>query len=249
VVRAKQLAGDVAALVSLYQDAIRLANGEADQQAAAAAKILEGKVQMDHIRADVQAFMATEQKLDDERQVTLADSQLLFSRLVVIGIGLSLALTGVATYGFSRRIGRRLKSLQDNVLRLAEGQELTAPLGGSDEMTRLDAAFHSMAQQLTASRQALWTAVEELRDLYNHAPCGYHSVDADGTIVAINDTELRWLGYTREEVVGKIRIPQLLTPESRRTFERVFPRLKKEGLWRTWSSEWFARTVRAFRLS
>ena len=36
-------------------------------------------------------------------------------------------------------------------------------------------------------------------DLYNHAPCGYHSLDKDGVFVRINDTELSWLGYTREE--------------------------------------------------
>ena len=36
---------------------------------------------------------------------------------------------------------------------------------------------------------------EEILDLYNHAPCGYHSLDKDGVFVRINDTELTWLGY------------------------------------------------------
>lgn len=39
-------------------------------------------------------------------------------------------------------------------------------------------------------------------DLYNNAPCGYHSVGNNNIILAMNDTELKWLGYTREEVVG-----------------------------------------------
>ena len=42
-----------------------------------------------------------------------------------------------------------------------------------------------------------------VQDLYNRAPCGYHSLDPEGTFVQINDTELTWLGYTREEVVGR----------------------------------------------
>lgn len=43
----------------------------------------------------------------------------------------------------------------------------------------------------------------EIEELYNWAPCGYHSLDPDGNIVRINDTELRWLGMTAEEVLGK----------------------------------------------
>ena len=39
---------------------------------------------------------------------------------------------------------------------------------------------------------------EEISDLYDHAPCGYHSLDADGTFMRINGTELHWLGYTRD---------------------------------------------------
>lgn len=33
-----------------------------------------------------------------------------------------------------------------------------------------------------------------MEDLYNHAPCGYHSLDKGGFILRINDTELQWLG-------------------------------------------------------
>jgi PAS domain S-box-containing protein len=39
-------------------------------------------------------------------------------------------------------------------------------------------------------------------DLYNNAPCGYHSVGNDNIIIAMNEIELKWLGYTREEVIG-----------------------------------------------
>jgi PAS domain S-box-containing protein len=52
--------------------------------------------------------------------------------------------------------------------------------------------------------------IDELFDLYNNAPIGYHSVDKDGLIIRINDTELKWLGYTREEIVGKKYIYELV---------------------------------------
>ncbi|MGB6064130.1 MAG: PAS domain S-box protein [Desulfomonilaceae bacterium] len=48
------------------------------------------------------------------------------------------------------------------------------------------------------------SAAKEIKDLYNNAPCGYHSLDSNGVFVRINDTELSWLGYTREEIIGKM---------------------------------------------
>ncbi len=73
------------------------------------------------------------------------------------------------------------------------------------------------------------TWVAELEDLYNNAPCGYHSLDRDGVIVRINDTELAWLGYTRDEVIGKMRFSDVLTPASYRIYRKNFPRFKELG--------------------
>ena len=77
--------------------------------------------------------------------------------------------------------------------------------------------------------ELLLKSFEEIEDLYNHAPCGYHSLDKDGIIRRINDTELAWLGYTRDEVIGKIKWPDIITPASQQTFRENFPRLMKQG--------------------
>jgi len=69
----------------------------------------------------------------------------------------------------------------------------------------------------------------ELGDLYNNSPCGYHSLDKNGFYLRVNDTELAWLGYTREELIGKKRATDLLTPSGREVFEQNFPRLLNEG--------------------
>ena len=55
----------------------------------------------------------------------------------------------------------------------------------------------------------------ELSDLYEHAPCGYQSVNGDGLFVRINETGLAWLGYERSEVVGKLHYSQVLLPDAR----------------------------------
>ncbi len=68
-----------------------------------------------------------------------------------------------------------------------------------------------------------------LEDLYNNAPCGYHSVDAEGTMVQINDTELKWLGYTRDEILHKKKFIDLVTTETKSIFDQNFPMFKAQG--------------------
>ena len=79
---------------------------------------------------------------------------------------------------------------------------------------------------------ALDNSPQSLLDLYEHAPCGFHSLDSNGIFVRINDTELRWLGYRREEMVGRMKLPDVLTPQGRAIFEEAFPRLKTDGVLR-----------------
>lgn len=79
------------------------------------------------------------------------------------------------------------------------------------------------------AEETLRKASKEIEDLYNNAPCGYHSLNADGVFVRINDTELKWLGYEREEVLGKMRFDQVITPESQAIFIDNFPTFKARG--------------------
>jgi PAS domain S-box-containing protein len=75
---------------------------------------------------------------------------------------------------------------------------------------------------------ALQQSAKELAELYNDAPCGYHSLNAMGYFVRINDTELAMLGYTREEIMGK-KFSDLLTDESVERFQQNFPLLQQRG--------------------
>lgn len=62
---------------------------------------------------------------------------------------------------------------------------------------------------------------DEVRDLYDHAPCGYQSLDAQGRIVKVNLTALRWLGYTEKELLGRA-FADVLTAESQLLFSPAF---------------------------
>lgn len=80
-----------------------------------------------------------------------------------------------------------------------------------------------------ANRQ-LGDALQQAQVLYNQAPCGYHSVDANGIFVAINDTELQWLGYTREEVIGHLHFRDVTLASRVPLLEDRMARLLRDGV-------------------
>lgn len=98
--------------------------------------------------------------------------------------------------------------------------------------TLLVVAFVLLKREIKLRARAEHTAqasAAETASLYNEAPCGYHSVDKNGTFVRINDTELAWLGYSREEVIGKLRFIDIVAPECARTVLDNFPKLVQGG--------------------
>ncbi|KJH73299.1 hybrid sensor histidine kinase/response regulator [Aliterella atlantica] len=85
------------------------------------------------------------------------------------------------------------------------------------------------ARELSDANNALREYALELEELYNYAPCGYHSLDKHGVFVRINDTELKMLGYERDEIIGKKTFADLLTADSLPTFHANFPLLQQQG--------------------
>ncbi|MEG4628881.1 PAS domain S-box protein [Microcoleus sp. AR_TQ3_B6] len=94
--------------------------------------------------------------------------------------------------------------------------------------TELEQRVIERTAELTEVNHSLQHYITQVEDLYNNAPCGYHSVDAAGTIIMINDTELKWLGYTRDEIVHK-KYRNLMTLESKNIYDRNFTLFKKQG--------------------
>lgn len=83
-------------------------------------------------------------------------------------------------------------------------------------------------RRLREAEFATQRAATEIQDLYDGAPAGYHSVDADGRFVQVNQTELDWLGYRRDELLGRSFV-DLLTPASAERFAAIFPTFLESG--------------------
>lgn len=104
-----------------------------------------------------------------------------------------------------------------------------------DAQRELDQHRHHLTElvaqrtaQLAEANAELERRATQVEDLYDRAPCGYHSVDDNGTVVDVNATELRWLGYERGEVVGR-PVTALLAPESLPVFAESFAAFRVTG--------------------
>ncbi len=84
-------------------------------------------------------------------------------------------------------------------------------------------------EELCTTQKHLEKSLAEVEDLYENAPAGYHSLNEDGLFIKINKTALDWLGYTREEVVGKMKFSDVADDDGKELFETTFKRLLEVG--------------------
>ncbi len=78
--------------------------------------------------------------------------------------------------------------------------------------------FTLLRREINSRRRAasaLEREAQRFRNLYNHAPCGYISLDAAGVITSANHTLLRQLGRSREAVERRLKLEQVLSTPSR----------------------------------
>ncbi len=80
------------------------------------------------------------------------------------------------------------------------------------------------------AESALQKTINEKESLYQHAPCGYLSIDETGRFTRVNDTFLNFTGYTRNQLHNRLTILDILTPESKETWRHTFARCDHEPM-------------------
>ncbi|MEQ6289011.1 diguanylate cyclase [Vogesella sp. GCM10023246] len=160
----------------------------------------------------------------------LAPVKQLQQTLLLIAL-LASAIFMLCALWLATHLSRPIEQLVQVAQRVAQGDEGASFEAGkhSLELQKLGSSLREMTQQLLARKQALAESnrqleqkvaarTAELSELYHLSPVGYHSHNAEGIITQINDRELQWLGYRREEVVGRLHVSQLLPPACRTEF-------------------------------
>jgi signal transduction histidine kinase len=135
-------------LADLQADLARMAGDGRRAEATELIRVYEGQRRIDAVRAEVDAFLAAEERLDRDRMAALDRVARLQLWVLASGVVLALASTGLLLWLFSRGFARRVATLRDNARRLADGKDLTARLPGDDEIGQLDRVFHDMADAL-----------------------------------------------------------------------------------------------------
>ena len=91
------------------------------------------------------------------------------------------------------------------------------------------AAFLHDISSRKENEQQLAETQSRLEDLYERAPCGYYSLDAQGRFIQVNETTLAMLGKTRDEVLYKLRPADFFDEAGREVFRASFPDFIKRG--------------------
>lgn len=96
---------------------------------------------------------------------------------------------------FNRNISSRIRTVSENILRLASAKELHQKLAGDDELSAMDHAFRSMAAALADAREQEQSLVSNAREVI----C---SLSADLKFLSINPAIELLIGYQSEELLG-----------------------------------------------
>ncbi|MBK7657420.1 MAG: PAS domain S-box protein [Betaproteobacteria bacterium] len=91
--------------------------------------------------------------------------------------------------------------------------------------SQLEQRVEQRTQDLIRANYQLHNALLQVRDLYDHAPCGYLSLDRQGCFVEANQTTWRWLGLVQSEAISerdKLAFHSLLSPSDADRFDSLY---------------------------
>ena len=91
--------------------------------------------------------------------------------------------------------------------------------------SQLEQRVEQRTQDLIRANYQLHNALLQVRDLYDHAPCGYLSLDRQGRFAEANQTTWRWLGLTQAEAISenhKLAFHALLSESDAERFDALY---------------------------
>ncbi|GEM_PF-2460891 len=101
------------------------------------------------------------------------------------------------------------------------------------ELEKTRKAILNILEDTAQSKEALVQSEARYRDLYDHAPVMFHTLDLKGNILECNEVLLHTMGYEKEKYIGR-NIREFLAPEYgetvSKTLEEIIQKGKVEGI-------------------
>lgn len=143
---------------------------------------------MSLVAMEGKAVLAGEENESENRQ------SLIF--LLLAGTAINIGLAIYMSLYFSRNVVERLETVMDNSARLARGESLHDPVGGGDEIARMDELFHAMAAALADSAQKERAIIENTLDVI-------FSLDASHRFTKVSPASVKLWGFAPAELAEK----------------------------------------------
>ena len=121
--------------------------------------------------------------------------------------------------------------------------DCTTQMGTTEKIQKIEGENLQLQQD---SDQPADEQLAEFIEFYENAPIVYQSIDPDGYFRMINETGLKWIGYTRDEVIGKMKFSDLLDSAGKKKFESLFKEFKECGIARNHEYELFRKDGSSF---
>jgi signal transduction histidine kinase len=152
--RVEAFLASASALESWYSNLEELVRSGRAGDSETQIRSLRGERLLQEAEAEINALLAEEQQLDRERLSRL-DRIRSQQRWLLLGSAASAVTIAILlAWSFARDIRSRIAVLTTNAGRLAENAPLVAPVGGHDEIARLDTALHRTARRLAEASAA-----------------------------------------------------------------------------------------------
>ncbi|MGA9347586.1 MAG: PAS domain S-box protein, partial [Anaerolineae bacterium] len=130
-----------------------------------------------------------------------------------------------------RMTGEDVIPVYETVLKHKDGSKVYAELNAGVITYQGKPANLVFVRDITErqrAEEALRESEERFRRLYERAPLGYQSLDAEGRLIDVNQAWLDLLGYSRDQVIGHW-FSDFLAPQEVDAFKQRFPRFKATG--------------------
>ena len=160
----------------------------------------------------------SEQQEQKRKQVAYRQA---LEAMLIVGVVTNFLVTIALTAALNRSITKRLRLIIDNTNRLAAGRDLNAPVGGQDEIARLDDVFRDMSGALAEARR-------KERAILEHAAELICTLDQDGRFTEANTAALAVLDRAKADLIGMRLSELVVTTEVEKTLQAI-QRIINEG--------------------